>query len=290
MGSKKTINFSVLVESEGLRIESYLRDIFPDLSRAKWRGALEREEVRLNGKIARAADKVSSRDEIELLYPKDFQPGLRECLKQAFILPKVIYEDEFLFAFNKPREMHSVLQREDDPLTLADCAVVYCPQALEASPKRLDGGLVQRLDYYTDGICIVAKENRVWNALHEQFLSHDVLKTYQALLDGEMSKAVLKKAVAEEMFSGAEVLDVKKGASLVKVSLKSGARHIVRKSFKSLGFPLLGDETYGSGPRPNKEGFFLRCVKVELTHPFTNKRLELEIKVEEGLSEWLSSH
>jgi 23S rRNA-/tRNA-specific pseudouridylate synthase len=189
-------------------------------------------------------------------------------------MPKVVFEDESMFVFDKPREIHSVLLREDDPVTLADYAVTYYPEALYASPKELDGGLVQRLDYYTSGLCIVAKTSESWELIHSHLVNHQVLKTYQAKVDNKITSEDLQKAVGGGLFVGASNVSTGNDSSIVEVSLRDGSRHIVRKSLSRIGFPLIGDIDY-KGPAGVGAGFFLRCVKMEL--PFGNSITTLPV-------------
>lgn len=275
--NKSIINFSVEPGTDPKRIESLLRDIFPDVSRAKWREEIEAGLVRVNDRVAKVGMTLKGGDFVSIEKTDEIVPGLRfEGKIQGGIVP-IVFEDEYLFVFDKPRAMHSILQRSEDLPTLSDYAVLHCESSLNASPKVHDGGLVQRLDYFTTGLCIVAKSREVWDELHRQFTNHEVVKKYQAYVPASISRPSLQRAVSDGLFLESNLLETKDTHSIVQVSLRDGSRHIVRRSFKEIGFPLLGDTQYG-GSDFRDEGFFLRCVKMELTHPVTKVNLILETR------------
>jgi 23S rRNA-/tRNA-specific pseudouridylate synthase len=257
------ITFSLVMTEDSKRIESLLRDLFPEVSRAKWRVEIEEGRVRLNDRRVKVGTFVREKDSVSLGVPRYFKPGRERIQIDSSKMPKVVFEDENIFVFDKPRAIHSVLLKEDDPVTLADYAVTYYPEALYASPKELDGGLVQRLDYYTSGLCIVAKTRETWELIHSNLINHKVLKTYQAKVDNKITSEYLQKAVGDGLFTGARIVSTDDQSSLVEVALRDGSRHIVRKSLSRIGFPLIGDVEY-KGAVGEEEGFYLRCVRMEL--------------------------
>lgn len=268
------ITFSLVMTEDSKRIESLLRDLFPDVSRAKWRVEIEEGRVRLNDRKVKVGTFVREKDWVSLGVPRYFKPGGDRIQIDRANMPKVVFEDENIFVFDKPRAMHSVLLKENDPVTLADYAVTYYPEALYASPKELDGGLVQRLDYYTSGLCIVAKTREVWELIHSHLVNHQVLKTYQAKVENKIVSTDLERAVTEELFIGASIVSTGNDSSIVEVSLKDGSRHIVRKSLSRIGFPLIGDIEY-KGLAGVEEGFYLRCVQIELPYSGNINKLKL---------------
>jgi 23S rRNA-/tRNA-specific pseudouridylate synthase len=258
------ITFSLVMTEDSKRIESLLRDLFPEVSRAKWRMEIEEGRVRLNDRKVKVGTFIKEKDSVSLGVPRYFKPGRDRIQIDGSKMPKVVFEDESMFVFDKPREIHSVLLREDDPVTLADYAVTYYPEALYASPKELDGGLVQRLDYYTSGLCIVAKSREAWELIHSHLINHQVLKTYQAKVDNKITSTDLERAVTEGLFISASIVSTNNESAIVEVSLRDGSRHIVRKSLSRIGFPLIGDIEY-KGTVGEEEGFLLAVCENGVT-------------------------
>ncbi len=279
--NKTNINLIVESGTESKRIEALLRDLFPDISRAKWREEIKSGRVRVNGRLAKVGMTLSAGDSVLIEKSADISPGLRFLAEiQKNIVP-IVYEDEEMFVFDKPSGMHSILQSEGDPPTLADYAVIHCEECLKSSPKLFDGGLVQRLDFYTSGLCIVAKSREVWESLHRQFTSHLVTKRYHAKVSKDIIRSSLENAVSEGVFIEASILKISDDYALVEVSLRDGSRHIVRRSFKDIGYPLIGDIQYGGVVGLDKENvgeFSLRCVRIDLKHPTSGSSLALKAK------------
>jgi 23S rRNA pseudouridine1911/1915/1917 synthase len=72
--------------------------------------------------------------------------------------------------------------------------------------------------------------------------------------------------------------------TLVDVRLLTGRTHQIRVHFSWMGYPLVGDDTYGSGtgvdlaPRQ-----FLHARELGLTHPRTEERMHFEAPLPEDL-------
>jgi 23S rRNA-/tRNA-specific pseudouridylate synthase len=225
----------------------------------------------------------------------------------------VAYEDEYLFAVNKPSGIHSVTGRSDE--TLAGWIQRTRPLSLGAE---FEHGILQRLDFETQGLVLVAKAEEAYLKLKELFTDGSVQKTYFAILSGKFPKSAVaagfigakgrsaKKVVltkelpehgralhAETTFSLVKFLPDKR-FSVVRASTSKGRRHQIRVSASHLGFPLLGDVLYGSkGDFPAElqaVGFYLLAADIRFVSPFTGKVIEIRSSIKPpkllGLNEW----
>lgn len=270
------ITFSVTSTFPQMRVESVLRDTFPEFSRAKWRAQVDKGSVLVNGKKVRAGHILKLHDFIEAEEPREFFPG-NQRISTSEIKLEVIFEDQYLICVKKPRGMHTVLQREGDPVTLADLVVAYDKDCLFSSPNPLDGGLVQRLDYFTSGVCIAAKSREIWTSLHDLLVDKKVRKTYIARVSDTITKGDIE---ISEIFESAQILNTITGQhSDVRVSLRDGSRHIVRREFRKLDFPLIGDKDYGSedSSQQNKgsSDYLLHAEEIEFRHPKSKQEMKL---------------
>jgi 23S rRNA pseudouridine1911/1915/1917 synthase len=259
------------------RLDTVLREIFPLLSRKKIAVINDNNKLFVNDRPARPGDMLYGREEIffegqvEELLPSSGRPALSDI----GVLPElnIIYEDEHIIAVNKPRGMHSVLQRHSDPLTLADLLADYEPKLITAGRNPGESGLVQRLDYWTSGILLACKERKDWEILHQQFVSKQVEKTYIAEIDKNISDLPTRhKSFVFEIYKSLPE------STLVRITLKDGSRHIVRKTFSDLGYPLLGDTEYDS-PETAREGFFLHAETICFLN-FNKRKLVLNAPME----------
>jgi 23S rRNA pseudouridine1911/1915/1917 synthase len=246
------------------RIEVVLREVFPQYSRKVIAEHCTLGKILVNGRKTRKGKMLFGKEEIQFeTLPEERIPSLkRSGITSDPNRPKLncLYEDEFIVAINKPRGMHSVLQKEEDPLTVADLLADYLPALLDAGRDKKESGLVQRLDYWTSGIMLACKTKVTWEFLHEQFVSGQVTKTYLAEIEPPNGKIP-----DYEEGLRFELLETLPEKALLRVFSNDGSRHIVRKTLASMGYPLLGDKEYGS-KYPGK-GFMLHAESITFTHP-----------------------
>ena len=236
--------------------------------------------------------------------------------------PAVIYEDEFLLAVDKAAGVHSVANKESAAQSenATENSVELWLQQLKHNPdfaalKDHDGGLVHRLDFFTTGVLLAAKDPSTWHYLRDQFSQSKVQKEYLTLVCGHFEKAQKcslsigspyrrakkvrcydpeKNYLGELRLQSAETnfepiaynreLDL----SLIRARPVTGRRHQIRAHAAALGFPLVGDALYGSQialssisetlPLALKaEGAFaLHSLALTFIHPNSKKEMRIE--------------
>ena len=313
------IQFTIESPAEPGRLDKTLSALLRgqglEISTRRIRSLCEEGKIRLNGRAARSGDRASAGDLIEIfdgLAPVVLRPDLA-----AGVQLEVAYEDAELAVVVKPRAVHTVRLRAEDRLTLADMIAARFPDAAEASPDRREGGAVQRLDFFTSGLVIAAKNPGIWSRLHEMLLAGEVSKSYLALAEGQLegqqriavpmsastdgSKTV--PAGAEGGAAGETTLRPVCGvlsrcgrSSIVLAESSITKRHQVRFHLASAGHPLVGDEQYGAkcalsdipaldGLNAGADGFLLHAQRLEFCHPTSGRRIRVEApsKFFEGL-------
>jgi 23S rRNA pseudouridine1911/1915/1917 synthase len=213
---------------------------------------------------------------------------------------KVVYEDGEIVVVEKPAGITS---------TAENSRVFSVEDWMKA--ERRNGlkreGIVHRLDIGTSGLMVVAKTAESLEFLLKQFKERKVDKRYLALVggnlpfEGEVNMPIGrskygfgKYAVKENGKPARSSFDTlkkyqKEGKiySLIEVKLYSGRTHQIRVHFKYLGWPLVGDRTYGGD---NTEGLgrpFLHAYKLGIVHPKSGKRMVWESHLPEQLEEYL---
>lgn len=152
-------------------------------------------------------------------------------------------------------------------------------------------GIVSRLDVGTSGLMLVCKSNLAYKEMRRQFAEHEVVKTYHALVQGNLKedKATIEAPIGrakvsdfrftvtptgKEAITHWDVLERFGEATLVKVNLETGRTHQIRVHFSSIGHPLVGDPMYGANPVMAKElGLerqWLHAMQLEFRHPRTH--------------------
>ena len=116
---------------------------------------------------------------------------------ESSLSPQVIYEDNDIICLFKKRGVHSVILNQSDPITVADQLIYLDEAQANASPNPLEGGLVQRLDFHTSGICLAAKNLETWVNLHAQLIDQksSTEKKYFALVEGKVISQLITTSI-----------------------------------------------------------------------------------------------
>jgi 23S rRNA pseudouridine1911/1915/1917 synthase len=166
--------------------------------------------------------------------------------------------------------VHPLHENEVD--TVLNALIARFPAIHGVGEGGLRSGVAHRLDVDTSGALLFATEEDVWKRAREAFSEHTVEKRYRAIvagsLEGEGSLEVglvtarhrparVRVVDPEEGARGARMsalhwrsLEVFEGATLLEVRPKTGHLHQIRVSLQHLGFPVLGDRTYGPARTP----------------------------------------
>ncbi len=158
-------------------------------------------------------------------------------------------------------------------------------------------GVVHRLDVGTSGLMAVAKSERAYTSLKDQFRERTVDKTYHALVQGHPDPSSgtvdapvgrhkthsYKWAVVEDgkpSVTHYDTLEAFPAASLLEVHLETGRTHQIRVHMSALRHPCVGDVTYGADPvlsaRLGLARQWLHAHRLGFEHPGTGRRVDLE--------------
>ena len=294
----------VRVEKSGARLDKFLTDQAPELSRSAAQRLIAAGRVTVDGEPAKPSHKVRRGEEVVVLLPSEESP---ELLPEAIPLD-IVYEDEALLVVNKPAGMVVHPAPGHPGGTLVNAVLAHCPELAAGGGDR--PGIVHRLDRDTSGLILVAKSERVRRALQRQFKERQVHKVYLALLDGHLQpawgrieaavgrhphhrqrmailaggrEAVTEYRVLEQY---AHLVGPAAGEyTLVEAQPATGRTHQIRVHLASIGHPVVGDTVYGkrksSLPVPRQ---FLHAQRLGFRHPLTAQRLELEAPLPEELA------
>jgi len=210
---------------------------------------------------------------------------------------EILFENKDVVALNKPAGLivHSDGKTQEN--SLADWVLATYPKTKNVGePGRTAHGeivprpgIVHRLDRETSGVILVAKTQKSFDSLKEQFQMHEILKEYHAFVYGEMKtdKGVIDRPIGRSskdfrMWSaqrGArgemrdavteyEVVTRAHGYSFIHTYPKTGRTHQIRVHFKAINYPLVADTMYAP-QRDNTLGF-KRLALHSYTIEFTN--------------------
>jgi len=287
---------------EDQRLDTFLSRAYPDLSRSYIKKLIEQGFVYVNGEEAKKPSrKVKKGDRVILNVP---EPEPLE-IKPENIPIDIIYEDEDIAVVFKPCGLVVHPSPGYTSGTLVN-ALLYHLRDLSSIGGFERPGIVHRLDRETMGVMVVAKNDTAHRKLSEAFAERRTEKLYRAIVKGVPQKdhGVIELPIGRHpvyrkkfsVFSQSPrpaktefwVLErfPRLGVSLLKVKIFTGRTHQIRVHLSSLGFPVLGDRTYGfkrsSVPEEINELMgecnMLLAYRLGFPHPRTGEWIVFEIE------------
>ncbi|RLE17470.1 MAG: RNA pseudouridine synthase [Acidobacteria bacterium] len=265
-------------------LEFYTQN-YPRFSRETWANRIQ------SGQIFRNREAVNIND---LLQPGDILEYRRPSWEEPEVPTKfgILFEDAHLLIVNKPAGL---------PVLPGD---VYLENTLlTLVRKRISPKLspIHRLDRSTSGAVVFAKTVASRRHLSEAIQKGEILKTYLAVATGNAMpnsftvsapigtlphpiSGMVAAVTADGRPSETRIRVVRRyeGQSLLMTFLKTGRPHQIRIHLAEAGFPLVGEQFYGSGGRPRpgavqpgKGKFLLHAWRLRLSHPITGQRLRV---------------
>ena len=163
-----------------VRIDKYLAEACPDLSRSYIQKLLKSGQVLVNGQGIKASYIVVEDDRIELEVPEAVEPEIDAEPMDLDIL----YEDQDLILINKPKGMVVHPAAGHYSHTLVNGLMYHCKDQLSGINGVMRPGIVHRIDMDTTGVLIVCKNDKAHNAIAEQLKVHSITRKYYAIVHG----------------------------------------------------------------------------------------------------------
>lgn len=195
--------------------------------------------------------------QIKIPDPKPADPQAEE------IELDIVYEDNDLIVINKPAGMTVHPAAGAHEHTLVNALLFHCQDSLSSIGGVKRPGIVHRIDRYTSGLLVVAKNDLAHQKLSEQFSKHSIDRTYYALVYTHPTplNGTIEGNIARSRFDRKKMALTKTGgktavthyktlktfgsfASLVECRLETGRTHQIRVHMSSIGCNLIGDQVY----------------------------------------------
>ena len=142
--------------------------------------------------------------------------------------------------------------------------------------------LIQRLDREASGLMLLAHDRTAAGRLSRLFQTREVIKKYRAWVLGNLSETGLQGKIALKLEGQAaetefdvDSYDPVTRTSAVRIVMRTGRKHQIRRHLEMIGHPIIGDPRYGKGNK-NKAGLQLFATGLEFECPFSKKRLVFE--------------
>jgi 23S rRNA pseudouridine1911/1915/1917 synthase len=304
------VSFLVYSQDSGKRLDVFLSQKDPALSRSQIKRLIETGKVRVEGRKTKPGLKLRENEMVALTVP---EPQKMEVEAEAIPL-KVLYEDRHLIVVDKPAGLVVHPGAGNYSGTLVNALLHRCPD-LAGIGGVLRPGIVHRLDKDTSGVLVVAKDDPAHRSLSDQFRKHTAERRYMGVVFGQLSDEgqvdapvgrhpTQRKKMSARPRKGREarthwrVLERFQSFNLAEFRLETGRTHQIRVHLSSIGHPILGDPLYGGRKRlASVEPLLLRqglqrlkrqalhAASLGFVHPATGEALEFASPLPEDIRE-----
>lgn len=291
-------------EDDGIRLNRWFLKYYPDLTLGRLQKLLRTKQIKVDGKRAEAALRLSAGQEIRIppLNEEMLEQKRKEIAQKDadFIRSLVIYKDNNIIAINKP----SGLAVQGGTNTSRHIDGMLDALSFEKTERPR---LVHRIDKDTSGILILAR-NRQWaDLLTKAFREHSLQKTYLALVAPAPEKEEGEiKAPLEKIGEKVHVSDAGKPSrtfyntidsagskfALLAAEPLTGRTHQIRAHLEYIGSPIVGDNKYFGTEKQKfallSDKLHLHAYKIDLSALY-NKKLVIKAPLQDYFKQSLNS-
>jgi 23S rRNA pseudouridine1911/1915/1917 synthase len=253
--------------------------------------------------ITKTSRKLAVGDEVSYTFK---EAEKREAIPIDFDV-EILYEDEYLLVVNKPSGLVVHPAPSVKEATLVDW-LIHKGISLSTISGEERHGIVHRIDKETTGALVVAKDNKVHEALSLQLQDKSMGRYYLALIDcplkddtivdkpiGRNPKNRLKMDVVPDGRSAktafVKLLTSEYGVELIAAKLFTGRTHQIRVHLNTLGRHILGDDLYGFKSKRDKiSRVNLHAYLLYLVHPVSGERMEFVAPLFDDMKVYISKN
>lgn len=287
-------NLRVGDDDADVRLDVFLAERLPHVSRARIQRLIGTHAVLVNGRPGKAGERTRPGDEVTVEVPA---PRRSDKAEPEAIPLDIVYEDPDILVVNKAKGLVVHPAPGSETGTLVNALLAHCTD-LSGIGGVQRPGIVHRLDKDTSGLMVVAKNDLAHESLSRQIQVRTAVRKYNALLWGRLPfkhavidapisrhpddrkrMTVMEDAGPPGEMHGARpaVTEVRLLEHLIDFSwieaiLQTGRTHQIRVHCAFAGYPVVGDATYGG----------LRKVRADLVRGATLQSLNARIAALHG--------
>jgi 23S rRNA pseudouridine1911/1915/1917 synthase len=256
------VSFVVSSAEAGARLD---RIVVQHLEAVGRRGVAElfREgKVRVDGRVAKKGDRAmaGSVATVGVASAAPIDPEPEAPLDVRLERPDVV-------VVSKPAGVPTAPLQPGERGTLASALLGRYPELASVGHRPREPGLLHRLDTQTSGLVVVARSAPVFERLFAALSAGRIDKRYLAVVGpGVPESAIIEVSLETDptdprrvrastsarptrhMITRVTRVRVGSRAALVEASAPRAHRHQVRAHLASIGYPIVGDATYGGAP------------------------------------------
>ena len=283
----------VKIEEEiNIRIDNYLSNLL-DESRSKISKMIKDKYILVNDKEIKASYIPKCGDIISI---EEYQEVM-DVVPEKMDLD-IVYEDDDVIVVNKANGVvvHPAVGNNHGTLVNG---LMYHSKNLSSVNGEFRPGIVHRIDAYTTGLLMIAKNDFAHNFLAQQLQNKTTTRKYLALVWGvikndtgtidapigrdinDRKKMAVTAINSKEAITHFKALERYKNATLIELKLETGRTHQIRVHMNYIGYPVVNDPVYGRRKIIDNTGQCLHAKTLGFIHPTTKKYMEFDSELPE---------
>ena len=298
----KIIKTEIDIDETGKRLDLFLSNLMPDLSRTRVQQLIgENDAILVNNKVSKNSYKLKYGDEIVIKIPE-----LKPIELEAENIPlDVRFEDENMLVINKPSGMLTHPTSIERDHTLVNVLLYHCKGKLSGINGIMRPGILHRLDRDTSGLLMIAKNDFAHQFLSEQVKTKTALRQYLTIVHGNIKEdsgtitAPIDRHPLHRNKMGVveggkhatthwKVLERFGKYTYIEATLETGRTHQIRVHFSHILHPVAGDPVYGGDNiNINLNGQALQAYKLSFINPSSKERTVIEIEPDDDITKLL---
>ena len=296
--SNDIIEYIISEESKGLRVDQGIAIENKQFSRSLIQKWIRDGLILVNNKIVKSKNILLENDKITISPIENINT---EYIEPQNIKIDIVYEDKYLIIINKQNNIICHPAAGHNNGTIANGMIYLFPE-LKNLPR---AGLIHRLDKDTTGLLITARTIESYTALVKIMQERKISRHYIAYCHGlVMKNDLINKPISrhktdrkkmginingKEAITEYSVIKNYKGSTKLKLKLQTGRTHQIRVHMQYIGFPLIGDQTYGMKSKKENKNIksftrqALHAKSLCFLHPITNKKINIKSELPDDL-------
>ena len=272
------------VKQGNVRLDNYLSLVL-EVSRSQVTKMIKAKEILVNGNIVKPGFILSEDDILEINHVEE------DGVKAEKMDLDIVYEDDDVMVVNKANGVVVHPGAGNHSGTLVN-GLLYHTKLSDLNGD-VRPGIVHRIDAYTTGLLMIAKNNKAHEILAKELAEKKTYRKYVALVWGVIdsdtgeidapigrSKSDRKKmavrADGKEAITYFKVLKRFDKATLIELRLETGRTHQIRVHMNYIGHPVVNDLVYGNRKLFDNTGQCLHAKELGFIHPKTGKYMQFD--------------
>ncbi|MFC2065974.1 RluA family pseudouridine synthase [Chloroflexota bacterium] len=279
--------YNFVADNPEVRLDRFITEKCTELSRTYAQRLIADGDITVNNHEAKASLKLNVGDKISIIIP----PTPPSPLSAEDIPLNIVYEDADLLVVDKPAGLTVHPAPGHPGHTLVNAVLSHFPHLADISDS-MRPGIVHRLDKDTSGLMLVAKSRVAQLNLANQFKNRSITKAYLVLVRGRLTpeRGIIEAEIGRDPRNRKRMAVVERGreavteyrvikyagdCTLLEVITKTGRTHQIRVHLAAIGYPVVGDLTYGvKSPYLTRQ--FLHARRLGFNLPATDEYVEFE--------------